>query len=81
MSYICLREQFKKKLRELEYNPEEFILHSLCAGGATAAVNTVVPDCNFKRHGRWKSCRERKRYGYMEDSLESRLGVSKKLGL
>ena len=79
ISYTCLREQFKKKLKELGYNPDEFGLHSLRAGGATAAANAGVPDRNFKRHGRWKS--ENAKDGYVEDSLESRLGVSKKLGL
>ena len=79
ISYTCLREQFKKKLKELGYAPEQFGLHSLRAGGATAAANAGVPDRNFKRHGRWKS--ENAKDGYVEDSLESRLGVSKQLGL
>ena len=30
-------------------------MHSLRAGGATAAANAGVPDRLFKRHGRWKS--------------------------
>ena len=55
ISYTYLREPFKKKLKVLGYNSEEFGLHSLRSRGAIAAVNAVVPDRNFKRHGRWKS--------------------------
>ena len=79
ISYTCLREQFKKKLKQLGYNPAEFGLHSLRAGGATAAANAAVPERNFKRHGRWKS--EGAKDGYVEDSLESRAKVSRQLGL
>ena len=44
ISYTCLRESFRKKLKELGYNPDNFGLHSLRAGGATAAANNGVPD-------------------------------------
>ena len=30
-------------------------LHSLRAGGASAAANAGIPDRLFKRHGRWSS--------------------------
>ena len=79
ISYTCLREQFRKKLKDLGYNPEKFALRSLRASGLTAAVNAGVPDRNFKRHGRWKS--ENAMDGYVNDSLANRLGVSKQLGL
>ena len=42
-------------------------------------ANAKVPDCLFKRHGRWKS--EIAKDGYVKDSLDSRLEVSKNLGL
>ena len=42
VSYSCLIELFKKKLRGLGYNPDDFGLHSLRAGGATAAANNGV---------------------------------------
>ena len=49
--------------------------HSLRSGGATAAANVDVPDRLFKRNGRWagKSAED----GYVQDSLSSRLSVSK----
>ena len=49
------------------------------SGGATAAANANVPDRIFKRHGRWKS--ENAKDGYVKDSLENRLEVSRKIGL
>ena len=79
ISYARLRELFKAKLQELGYNPANYGLHSLRAGGATAAANAGVPDRLFKRHGRWKS--ENAKDGYIEDSVHSRLSVSQKLGL
>ena len=79
MSYGRLRELFKQKLRELGYPAERFGLHSLQAGGATAAARAGVPDRLFKRHGRWQS--ENAKDGYIEDPLESRLFVSQQLGL
>lgn len=53
--------------------------HSLRSGGATAAANAGVPDRLVKRHGRWAS--ESAKDGYMQDSLSSRLSVSKALGI
>ena len=79
LSYTTMRELFKKKLSTLGYPAEEFGLHSLRAGGATAAANAGVPDRLFKRHGRWKS--ETAKDGYVEDSIENRLAVSRKIGL
>ena len=53
--------------------------HSLRSGGATAAANAGVPDRLFKRHGRWPS--ESAEDRYVQDSLSSRLSVSKPLGI
>ena len=78
VSYTTLRELFKKKLSELGYHSEEFGLHSLRLGGASAA-NAGVPDRLFKKHGWWKS--ENAKDGYIEDSLDSRLSVSRQIGL
>ena len=47
--------------------------------GASAAANAGVADRLFQRHGRWKSVSAKN--GYVEDSLESRLLVSKNLGI
>ena len=62
VSYSCLREAFKK-ISDLGLRPEEFGLHSLRAGGATAAVHAKVLDRCFKRHRRWKS--ENAKDGYI----------------
>ena len=45
---------------ELGFPPNELGLHSLRAGGATAAANAKDPDQMFKRHSRWKSVMEHK---------------------
>ena len=44
LSYTTVREQFQGKLEELGYSPMEFSLHSLWAGGASAAAQAGVPD-------------------------------------
>ena len=52
-------------------------LHSLRSGGASLATYSGVSDRLFKRHGRWKS--DKAKDGYIEDSLESLLSVTKNL--
>ena len=79
LSYTRLQECFKGKLESLGFPAECYGLHSLRAGGATAAANGGVPDRLFKRHGRWKS--DSAKDGYVEDSLHARLSVSSNLGL
>ena len=79
ISYTCLGESFRKKLKELGYNPDNFGLHSLRAGGATAAANNGIPDRLFKRHRRWKS--DNAKDGYVEDLMEHRMEVTRQIGL
>ena len=79
LSYSTLRDLFNTKVKQLGYPAEQFGLHSLRAGGASAAANPDVPDHLFKRHGRWKS--ENAKDGYVDDSVEKRLSVTKSLGL
>ena len=55
ITYSRMRELLKKKLEELGFPSAEFSLHSLKAGGTTAAAAAAVPDKVFKKHGRWKS--------------------------
>ena len=55
LSYTRLRELLLAKIRQLGWDPAVFGMHSLRAGGATAAANAGIPDRLFKRHGRWKS--------------------------
>ena len=62
------KRAFQKKLRELDYGPDKFGLHSLRAGGATAVVNNGAPDCLFKRHGHWKS--DSAKHGYILSETE-----------
>ena len=80
LSYTRLRELVLKKIKELGYDEKMFGLHSFRAGGATAAAsNPMLPDRLFKRHGRWRS--EGAKDGYIKESLQNRLAVSKGLGL
>ena len=79
LKYSTLRDLFKAKVKQLEYPAEHFGLHSLRAGGASAAANADVPDHLFKWQGRWKS--ENAKDGYVEDSVQKRLSVTKNIGL
>jgi len=74
-----ISDVFNKKIVALGFPARNFSLHSLRAGEASAAANAKVPVHLFKRHGRWKS--ENAKDGYVKDSIESRLEVSKRLGL
>ena len=79
LSYTRMRELLLEKLEAIGLNPKLYGLHSLHAGGATAAANAGVPDRLFKRHGRWRS--ENAKDGYVKDSLANRLSVTKDMGL
>ena len=77
MSYTRTREIVLQAFAELGCPKHLFGLNSLRAGGASAAANAGVSDRLFKRHGRWKT--DRAKDGYIKDSLESLLSVSKSL--
>ena len=47
--------------------------------GASAAAKSGVPDRVFERHSRWRSTTAKD--GYVEDSTDVKLSVSKSLGL
>ena len=79
LSYTRTRELFLEAIESLGYPEAKFGLHSLRAGGATAAANSGVNDRLFKRHGRWKS--ECAKDGHIKENLDSLLSVSKSLGL
>ena len=79
LSYSHLRELLLVKIEQLGMDPKQFGMHSFKTGGATAAGNAGVPDRLFKRHGRWRS--ESAKDGYVKDSVEQRLSVSKSLGV
>ena len=74
-----MRELFLAKIKDLGFDSKKFGLHSLRAGGATAAASAGVPDRLFKRHGRWRS--ETAKDGYVKDTVSARLSVSKGLKL
>ena len=77
MGYTRTREIVLQAFAELGYPKYLFGLHSLRAGGASAAANAGVSDRLFKRHGRWRT--DRAKDGYIKASLESLLSVSKSL--
>ena len=79
ISYTRVRELVLEKIAAIGLDPKQFGLHSLRAGGASAAANAGVPDRWFKRHGRWRS--ENAKDGYIKDKLEDRLSVSQNIGL
>ena len=79
LTYSRLRELLLSRLQELGYPADQFGVHSLRAGGATAAAGLGVPDRLFKRHGRWKS--DTAKDGYVEDPMEGRLRVTQDLGI
>lgn len=79
LSYTRARETVVARLREVCGEEARLGLHSLRAGGATAAARASVPDRLWKRHGRWSS--DKSKDGYVDDSLEHKLLVSKSLDL
>ena len=79
VSYSTIREYFKVNFKDIVPDVSLFSTHSLRAGGASAAANAGVPDRLFQRHGRWRSVSAKN--GYVDDSLGSRLTVSKMLDI
>lgn len=78
ISYTSARENIVRRLREVA--PELNLgLHSLRSGGATAAALSNVGERCIKRHGRWKS--DLSKDGYIDDSFQNRISVSKSLML
>jgi integrase len=79
LSYTKMRELFIEAISSFVPHIKSFGLHSLRAGGATAACNFGISDILPKRHGRWKS--ETAKDGYVKDSFSDRILVSLNLGL
>ena len=79
LSYTTVRELFRKKLVDLGHSPEGFGFHSLRAGGASDAAQAGISDRLFKQHGRCSS--DSTKDGYIEDSKENRLSVSRNIGI
>ena len=56
VSYTRVRELLLEKTEQLGgMDPSVFGMHSLWAGGTTAAVRAGVVHHLFKRYGRWRS--------------------------
>ncbi|XP_063410400.1 uncharacterized protein LOC134693496 [Mytilus trossulus] len=79
LSYTRMREIFIDAFSPFVPDIKSYGLHSLRAGGATAAARFGVSDRLFKRHGRWKS--DTSKDGYVKDDLSERMIVSQNLGI
>ena len=79
MSDSYIRKHFNSLVKTYLPDVSNISPHSLRAGGASSAAENGVPDRMISKHGRWKS--EGARNGYIKDSVENRLSVSKNLGL
>ena len=73
-----MREIFTDNLKIID-NHKDYGLHSLRSGGASAAAQNGVSDRLISKQGRWAS--ENARNGYIQDSKEMRLSVTRALGL
>ena len=79
LSYTRARETIVSRLKEVSGNLN-IGLHSLRSGGATTAGNSEnVNERRLMVHGRWKSSSSKD--GYVADSLDNRLAVSRALVL
>ena len=67
LSYTRAREIVLSAFDSIGLPKQDYGLHSLRAGGASAAANARVPDRLFKRHGRCKS--DKAKDGYIKDSV------------
>ena len=74
MTYLAARDLFGRALRRAGVCPEGYGMHSLRAGGATAAANAGIPERLLQRQGGWRSAASKD--VYVQDSLEAMLSVS-----
>ena len=83
LSYSRCRKIFKDALTALGYDTTRFGLHSLRLGGITSATQNSsslpLSDRLLKLHGRWKT--DLAKDMYVQETLENRLSVTKRLGL
>ena len=79
LSCTTVRGHVLDLLANIGLRPKKFGLHSLRSGGASAAANLGVNDRLFKKHGRWKS--DKVKDSYVHEDIESKLSVSRNLGL
>ncbi len=79
LTYSTCRDLFKQALQSVGVEASLFGLHSLRAGGATAAAAVGVPDRILKKHGRWSA--ESSKDGYVKESVENQLQLSLNIGI
>ena len=79
LSYSRLRESVLEAFKDIVPDISAIGTHRFRSGGATASANDGVPDRLFNRHGRCAN--ESAKDGCVQDSLSSRLSVSKALGI
>lgn len=79
LSYTRAREILLSTLESIGLDKRQFGLHSLRAGGATAAANAGICDRLLKKHGRWRS--KSAKDGYVKENLEQHLIVTKHIGI
>ena len=79
LSYTTVRGHVLDLLANISLDPQKFGLHSFRSGGASAAANLGVNDRLFKKRGRWKS--DKMKDSYAHEDIESKLSVSRNLGL
>ncbi|XP_020908588.1 uncharacterized protein LOC110246574 [Exaiptasia diaphana] len=79
LSYASARSQVLSAFTAIGLDAKKFGLHSLRAGGASAAARAGIPGRLISSHGGWKS--DVSRNGYIKDCKDSILAVSKSLKL
>ena len=83
ISYTRCREIFKTTLKDLGYDPNDYGLHSLRCGGATAVITNndskAVSERLLKLHRRWKT--DEAKDMYVLESESNRLSLTKYLGI
>ena len=78
ISYTRARELVKDAFKGLT-DVSKLRLYSLRAGRVTSGACAGIPDRLFRRHGRWAS--ENAKDGYVKDDFNSRLLVTRSLGI
>ena len=79
LSYTRAREVVLAKFRAIGVDTSGMGLHSLRIGGASAALNSGVPDHVIKNHGRWKS--DSAKDLYCRENLRRQLLATSRIGL
>ena len=79
LRYTTIRGHVLDFLANIGLDSKNFGLHSLRSSGALATANLGVNDRLFKKHGRWKS--DKVKDSYIHEDIESKLSVSRNLGL